>query len=305
MTRSDNTPSKQVLLAAASKGSKCKKEWKHRLRQSCLERMRQQSRTKSGTQPRSTVSSTDDVDGTRMRIAEVPYDSRTLVEAEMQLHGVRVVSPPSHAKDSAQNSTPMLPQQQQHEAMECVESLTEMDDDEQGFVMTEDEVIALMEEIEKEWKQFEEQLLEEELYRIQGEERAVWDSIAEYEQWTDNSNDTEAVPCPLCQEANLTTSQACEMSDNNNNNTIVCPNYMDGSCRMRLEARPGLSLPHLQEALATAIHNHALDCPHPLAFEVMAAVSWEESSCSMTASHEPLSRLWATCQACERKSCLA
>eukprot|EP00977_Amphora_coffeiformis_P010817 scaffold2536_cov169-Amphora_coffeaeformis.AAC.10 len=281
MTRSsDSIPAKQVI-PAASIGSNSKKAWKKRLRQACLDRMRQSRPSHHG----------------RVMIAEVPYDSRTLVEAELQLHGVRVVSPP------VKNIPPHDNTLQQPQAMECVElTNTEMDfdDDEVGFVMTEDEVIALMEEIEREWKQHEDKLLEEELYRIEGEEQAVWDTIAEYEQWADEANchsnnntATTAVLCPICQDANLTTT--ARTFESARGDEIVCPNFMDGSCRMRLEARPGLSLPTLCERLALAISAHGENCSHQVVFEVSEETVEHHHDSS-------LSHLWAKCFACERKS---
>ena len=214
-------------------------------------------------------------------------DSRSLVEAELKLHGVRVVSPPTRKWNSQADEQSTI-------MMDCGGEETGRNDDENLFVLTEDEVIDLMEDIEREWKQHQEKLLEEEMNRIENEEQALYESIAEYEQWREDGNgdgtQDSAVLCPVCQEAYLTTSDTWEMGSD-----IVCPNHMDGSCALRLEPRPGLSLTSLKERLAHAISTHVDVCSHPISFHVSSEVISDDCL---------LSLLWGTCSVCGSRSCL-
>lgn len=257
MTRSDTTPAKQRIVSA-TRNSGSRVTWKNRLRDACLSRARHRKRS---------IQECED---------SVSLDPRKLVESELMMHGVRVVSPP---------------EKRQAREQPAVEPM--------DFEMTEDEIdeiIALIEEIERDEKEERSQwLLEEEISRMQGEEQALMESIAEYERWNAavlaNDVDPEAVLCPLCQEEDLILSNRSELG-----NGIVCPNNMDGTCPFSLEARPGLSLPVLKERLAAVICEHGSHCSHHISFEVINEAS---------ASFEPTSRLWAICSVCDGRVCLA
>lgn len=204
---------------------------------------------------------------------------RQLVEAELQMHGIRIVSPRVTQETS-----------QSQQSMEWVKVV----DGDECFEMTEEELIELMEEIERDCRQEEEKFLENEINRIQGEEQALIDSIEDYEQWNESalSNDsaTDSVLCPLCQECNLVSSNACEMGYD-----IVCPNSMDDSCAFALPARPGLLLSNLKDRLAETIRSHAMQCSQQITFEVL-----NEDPSVDTAT----AQLWAICYSCDTRLCL-
>ena len=296
MTRHESTPPTKSGIITAKKNSDTKnnRAWKNRIREACLNRVRRQQHQQQQQH--------DDDDRTMMMMmthtnADSYMDSRLLVEAELKLHGVLVVSPPNKSHG---NSQPQEQQQQQSTVtnmmmmMDCGgESLASNDDE--MLVMTEDEVFDLMEEIEREWKQHQEKLLEEEMDRIENEEQALYETIADYEREEEGIDDgdgpSDAVLCPLCQEANLTTSHCSEMG-----NDIVCPNHMDGSCALRLEARSGLDLSSLKERLAQTILSHAEICTRTLTFQMSHEYTSEDCH---------LSLLWGTCSTCGTRSCVA
>ena len=297
MTHS-GTPAKSGIssTAPAKKNSDTKNAWKNRIRQACLSRVRRQSLSGSSNrtiQPFRDGRGNDNDDWAQQQQQDegtTYMDSRSLVEAELELHGVRVVSPPSdrkwnHHSQEEQSTTIMM--------MDCGETAATTSNYPDGLVLTEDEVIELMDEIEREWKQHQQRILEDEMDRIEKEEQALFDTIAEYEQWTDDDSNAVIVLCPLCREANLTTSQCSEMGDD-----IVCPNHMDGSCAFRLEARSGLDLTGLKERLAHAIATHAEICSHhDISFQVSNEVSSDDDY--------RLSLLWGTCAVCGTRSCVA
>ena len=280
------TPFKQGIVSA----SKNTKAWRKRLRDACLDRVRLSQKKQ---RPCDYAQGQPNAMTTTM-IAEEKLggdDPRSLVEAQLKLHGVRIVSPTSKTHDGATALS-----------MDWTESTTDDPIDESDeFVMTEDEVIALMEEIENEMKRHQEVLLEEELNRMEHEENALYESIADYEQWDeavtagqDSGCYCVEVCCPCCQESNLTTSSdASEWGVD-----VLCPNQMDGSCPLRLEARPGLSLHNLRDRLAQAFHDHGEGCAARLEFHV----SKDKQS---PGASPPITQLWAICNDCGTRACVA
>lgn len=289
MTRHDDTtPTRKSGIAATKKNSDTKnKAWKNRIREACLNRVRRQRQDQPDDRTMMmTTTQTVANDGSYV-------DSRLLVEAELKLHGVRVVSPPNKSnwnyplpQNLQQSTVPMM--------MDCggEEEALPSNNDDDVLVMTEDEVFDLMEEIEREWKQQNEKLLEEEMDRIENEQQALYATIADYERDEAVINDGDAVVlCPLCQEANLTTSQCTEIGDD-----IVCPNQMDESCSLRLEARSGLDLSSLRERLAQTISSHAEICNCTITFQMSHEYTSEDCH---------LALLWGTCSVCGTRSCVA
>lgn len=106
----------------------------------------------------------------------------------------------------------------------------------------------------------EEKVIKEHLLCERLDAQHLEDQIAEFETWEFHRDDSEeAVPCPVCRDANLLPTAT----------GIVCPNQMNGSCVLRLEGlEDSIALPSLRERVRTAYEVHACTCSGPLDFSV-------------------------------------
>lgn len=153
------------------------------------------------------------------------------------------------------------------------------------YCMTEEEWYELLQDVEDDLKRAEEAQLDD---MLDDERRYLEEQVADYERWQEQEEEDRrrgrcvvdgdgadhislsfghAVVCPLCQDAPLAQTP---------DGSLTCPNRMDGSCPLHLEARPGLSLSSLRHSLAAAFdeHNNAAaasqGCLTPLRFEAVS-----------------------------------
>jgi hypothetical protein len=145
-------------------------------------------------------------------------------------------------------------------------SIAKKNHDDEGYNMSEEEWVLLLEEIEHE---LEEAAMDRQL---QDQDTFLEDQIAYYEQLHENENDESMVVlCPVCQEARLVQTAA---------NEIVCPNSMDGSCSMRL-TRCSSTLLILKELLRSTIEHHSMACTGLASFDVDGTGSYIRATCTV------------------------
>jgi len=201
--------------------------WKENLRQSCLQRAKNR---RGGHGDANTMS----------------LLVRNLVQEEMKQQHVVLKSP-------------------------CIERTSRHDErgeffpvNEEYHSMTEEEWIELLREVEEE---MERNQLEEALDLQVQENLHLRDQIEDFERWESahahgDSHEQElqtVVLCPICNEANLCTTQ---------DGAILCPNQMDGSCSLYFNFLPGLNLDALKDALQLACEEHGTYCNNSLSFRL-------------------------------------
>lgn len=148
----------------------------------------------------------------------------------------------------------------------------EQDDTNYDFAISEEELLQLQEEIERD-RELERIHYEEELIELaQSQEQYLLDQIDAYEHTVNNDKEEESVLCPICRDNYLTTG-------------ISCPGTMDGSCS--LDVRTNLGVMDLKEILGMVYERHSMaGCSGELIFY-------------MQSNH-----LQAACSICETNHCL-
>ena len=155
------------------------------------------------------------------------YTANQIIAWEMQQKGVSVTG------DSAQDDKDW---QRSHD----------------GFCMTEEEWIDLLDQVEGELERIRNE------QEIEQQDDYLDHQIASYEA---SQHDSGTI-CPICWDGRLTLTPG---------NDIVCPNHMGGSCSMRLPVvtvNGQGSLQLLRETLQQTIQHHSLACHGPVSFQL-------------------------------------
>lgn len=132
----------------------------------------------------------------------------------------------------------------------------------QHFI-SEEELYELLEEIEREMEREQALLVDDMLERVENERQYFEESVIDFQHWEEmQHHQDDAVPCPICHQANLMLSGDGSM--------IICPNSMDGSCSLELCNDPRNSnlqtLHDLRHKLQQVYEEHSLQCHHFLTF---------------------------------------
>jgi hypothetical protein len=140
-------------------------------------------------------------------------------------------------------------------------------DNEEDYLISEDEWIELLEEVENEIERsnVEQHALEQERYEEL--HTHLEEQIADYELWS-NREEEEGVVCPVCNNADLI---------QNHSGEVVCP---CGLCAVNLGKK---RLDSLRQTLQRAYEDHSIYCGGPLTFRVASASDGEtciEAVCS-------------------------
>jgi hypothetical protein len=255
------------------------KAWKENLRTACLNRARRLSTPRTAENASLCV---EDVQPVRL-----------LVENEMIEQGVLLMSSSWDAQYP--NTTPSL-------------SLVDTVDMENGtseevpairrtpnahHFISEEELFALLEEVEAELEKQETQQVEDALVFAQSDELDLIERIADYQEWeATRTESNEYVSCPLCCEAHL-----LQMFPDRR---IVCPNHMDESCLLDLSNSLQFSLDDLKERLRVVYEQHAMRCGGNLVFQILTDSSTDDR---MVVSRENV--LFAVCRNCQTNMSIA
>ena len=160
----------------------------------------------------------------------------------------------------------------------------------QEYVISEEELYDLLQEVEEEMRRSEEELLEDVVEQERCQQEEIDQQIAEYEEWEDSvalhdlKNEEDCVLCPICCESMLQRSSP--------QGTVSCPN---DACKLRLgSCSRDLPLAELKERLRLAFEGHSVQCSGTLTFEMLPTNS-ESGECMQQESHQ----LVGSCHRCD------
>ena len=242
------TPKVAIASAPARKITPvASKTWKENLRRACLDRARR---------GRSCITTNILDQNNQVENSGVSAAARGMIEDELRQREIAIHSLCSEDRFQLTRG---------HDPADCSmdtveeEPLRDAEVPRANHFITEEELFELLAEVEEEIEREEALRLEE---RIRHEMEYLHDQVSDFERWEETKqHDTPfsiAVLCPICYEDNLVQSS---------DRSIVCPNYMDGSCSMQLESI-GLTLPDLQERMRASLEEHSFYCHYCLSFHI-------------------------------------